>query len=206
MVAFAPDGSLRGARASAHSGFNGTAPWWEQAADDWAPYRGVAYRASGSHALGFRRTRPRSGRRRLERRSRRPSSRAPSGWSRPIASALRGLALRSGGRAALGQGRVAQPGYAAHERRGRRAEPDGRGCAHLGEGVRAGCLVKRTQRVRRSPSARVQASECCSAAGLVRSARSSPRPLPPAAARTALPACRTRPWAGAPASARSATT
>ena len=55
MVAFAPDGSIRGARASAHSGFNGTAPWWEQAADDWAPYGGVAYRASGSHALGFRR-------------------------------------------------------------------------------------------------------------------------------------------------------
>ena len=55
MVAFARDGSIRGARASAHSGFNGTAPWWEQAADDWAPYSGVVYRASGSHALGFRR-------------------------------------------------------------------------------------------------------------------------------------------------------
>ncbi len=55
LVAFAPDGALRGARASAHSGFNGTAPWWEQAADDWAPYVGVVYRASGSHALGFRR-------------------------------------------------------------------------------------------------------------------------------------------------------
>jgi hypothetical protein len=55
LVAFARDGSLRGARASAHSGFNGSAPWWEQAADDWAPYAGVAYRASGSHALGFRR-------------------------------------------------------------------------------------------------------------------------------------------------------
>ena len=55
MVAFAPDGSLRGARASAHSGYNGTQPWWEQAADDWAPYGGVVYRASGSHALGFRR-------------------------------------------------------------------------------------------------------------------------------------------------------
>jgi hypothetical protein len=56
FVAFAPDGTLRGARASAHSGFNGTAPWWEQAADDWAPYAGVVYRASGSHALGFRRS------------------------------------------------------------------------------------------------------------------------------------------------------
>ena len=32
------------------------APWWEQAADDWAPYAGVVYRASGSHALGFRRS------------------------------------------------------------------------------------------------------------------------------------------------------
>jgi hypothetical protein len=55
MVAFAADGSIRGARASAHSGFNAGAPWWEQVADDWAPYAGVAYRASGSHALGFRR-------------------------------------------------------------------------------------------------------------------------------------------------------
>lgn len=55
FVAFAADGSLRGARASAHSGFNGTAPWWDQEADDWAPYDGVAFRASGSHALGFRR-------------------------------------------------------------------------------------------------------------------------------------------------------
>jgi len=55
MVAFAPDGSLRGARASAHSGYNGMHPWWDQAADDWAPYTGVVYRASGSHALGFKR-------------------------------------------------------------------------------------------------------------------------------------------------------
>ena len=55
LVAFAEDGTLLGARASAHSGFNGTAPWWEQRADDWAPYAGIAYRASGSHALGFRR-------------------------------------------------------------------------------------------------------------------------------------------------------
>ncbi len=56
MVAFASDGSLQGARASAHSGFNGTVPWWDQASDDWAPYSGVVYRASGSHALGFKRT------------------------------------------------------------------------------------------------------------------------------------------------------
>jgi Flp pilus assembly pilin Flp len=56
LVAFAADGTLRGARASAHIGFNGTAPWWEQAANDWAPYSGVVYRASGSHALGFKRS------------------------------------------------------------------------------------------------------------------------------------------------------
>ena len=56
FVAFGPDGSVRGARASAHSGFNGASPWWEEAADDWAPYSGVVYRASGSHALGFRRS------------------------------------------------------------------------------------------------------------------------------------------------------
>jgi hypothetical protein len=55
FVAFARDGRVRGARASAHSGYNGTQAWWEQAADDWAPYSGVVYRASGSHALGFSR-------------------------------------------------------------------------------------------------------------------------------------------------------
>ena len=55
MVAFSRDGAVLGARASAHSGFNGSAPWWEQAADDWAPYAGDVYRASGSHALGFER-------------------------------------------------------------------------------------------------------------------------------------------------------
>ncbi|HEY3613388.1 MAG TPA: hypothetical protein VGK92_06770 [Gaiellales bacterium] len=55
FVAFAPDGSLRGARASAHSGYNATHAWWDQAADDWAPYVGTVYRASGSHALGFQR-------------------------------------------------------------------------------------------------------------------------------------------------------
>jgi hypothetical protein len=56
FVAFGRDGSLRGARASAHSGYNGTHAWWDQAADDWAPYAGSAYRASGSHALGFARS------------------------------------------------------------------------------------------------------------------------------------------------------
>ena len=53
FVAFTSGGEVIGARASAHSGFNGSQPWWDQAADDWAPYGGVAYRASGSHALGF---------------------------------------------------------------------------------------------------------------------------------------------------------
>ncbi|MDX6539601.1 MAG: hypothetical protein QOI71_1211 [Gaiellales bacterium] len=56
FVAFAHDGSILGARASAHSGYSGTEPWWNQAADDWAPYAGVVYRASGSHALGFKRS------------------------------------------------------------------------------------------------------------------------------------------------------
>jgi hypothetical protein len=55
LVAFSREGALLGARASAHSGFNGSAPWWDQAADDWAPYAGDVYRASGSHALGFKR-------------------------------------------------------------------------------------------------------------------------------------------------------
>jgi hypothetical protein len=56
FVAFGRDGALLGARASAHSGYNGTHPWWDQAAGDWAPYAGVVYRASGSHALGFKRS------------------------------------------------------------------------------------------------------------------------------------------------------
>jgi hypothetical protein len=56
FVAFDRSGVIRGARASAHSGYNGTDPWWDQSADDWAPYAGVVYRASGSHALGFERT------------------------------------------------------------------------------------------------------------------------------------------------------
>jgi hypothetical protein len=54
-VALAPDGRLEGARASAHLGWNGSAPWWDEQRDDWAPYAGVVYRAAGSHANGLRR-------------------------------------------------------------------------------------------------------------------------------------------------------
>ena len=86
LVAFAPDGSLRGARASAHSGFNGAAPWWEQAADDWAPYAGVVYRASGSHALGFRRSDLDLAGDALERRPRDRRARRLPAASRPTAS------------------------------------------------------------------------------------------------------------------------
>ena len=145
MVAFAPDGSIRGARASAHSGFNGTAPWWEQAADDWAPYGGVAYRASGSHALGFRRD---------------DLDLAGDGWNGDLATVEPGAVppgrggsgrtarprVRSRGRPALGEGRVAQSRHAAHERRRCGSQPHGRGGAHLGEGVRAGRLVRRPAR------------------------------------------------------------
>lgn len=55
LVAFAPDGSLLGARGSAHLGWNGSAPWWDEQRENWAPYAGVAYRAAGSHAVGLRR-------------------------------------------------------------------------------------------------------------------------------------------------------
>ena len=54
IVRTAPDGTLL-ARASAHGGFTGSAPWWESRSDDWTTYVGAVYRASGSHALGFRR-------------------------------------------------------------------------------------------------------------------------------------------------------
>ena len=49
--------------------------------------------------------------------------------------------LRPRGRAALGQGRLAQPRHAPHERGRRGPEPHGRGGAHVGAGVRAGRLV-----------------------------------------------------------------
>ena len=54
IVRSAAAGTLE-ARASAHGGFTGSAPWWEARRDDWASYDGTVYRASGSHALGFRR-------------------------------------------------------------------------------------------------------------------------------------------------------
>lgn len=54
-VALTADGQVQGARGSAHLGWNGSAPWWDERRDDFASYRGVAYRAAGSHALGLRR-------------------------------------------------------------------------------------------------------------------------------------------------------
>jgi hypothetical protein len=54
-VALTLDGRLDGARASAHLGWNGSAAWWDEQRDDWAPYTGVVFRAAGSHANGFRR-------------------------------------------------------------------------------------------------------------------------------------------------------
>ena len=50
-----PRGRLLGARGSAHLGWNGSDPWWDEHRDNWAPYGGVAYRAAGSHAVGLRR-------------------------------------------------------------------------------------------------------------------------------------------------------
>ncbi len=70
-VAFDARGALEGARGSAHLGWNGSAPWWDQRRDNWAPYDGIAYRAAGSHATGLAPRRPRSCRRCLERRPRR---------------------------------------------------------------------------------------------------------------------------------------
>jgi hypothetical protein len=55
LVRLDAQGRITGARASAHAGFNGSAPWWEMRRDAWAPYAGLAYRASGSHALGLSR-------------------------------------------------------------------------------------------------------------------------------------------------------
>ena len=54
-VALTPSGQVEGARASAHLGWNGSSPWWDEQRDDWAPYAGVLYRAAGSHANGLRR-------------------------------------------------------------------------------------------------------------------------------------------------------
>jgi hypothetical protein len=55
LVAFSSAGHLLGARGSAHLGWNGSTPWWDERRENWAPYAGVAYRAAGSHAVGLRR-------------------------------------------------------------------------------------------------------------------------------------------------------
>jgi hypothetical protein len=56
IVKLRPDGTVVGARASAHLGWNGLHPWWDLAPADWAPYPAPVYRASGSHAGSFRRS------------------------------------------------------------------------------------------------------------------------------------------------------
>jgi hypothetical protein len=53
IVKLRADGTVVGARATAHLGFNGRHPWWDLAADDWAPYPAPVYRAAGSHAGSF---------------------------------------------------------------------------------------------------------------------------------------------------------
>jgi hypothetical protein len=54
IVKLRTDGTLIGARASAHLGWNGLHPWWELKRGDWAPYPAPVYRAAGSHAASFR--------------------------------------------------------------------------------------------------------------------------------------------------------
>ena len=56
IVKLRGDGSVVGARATAHLGFTGRHPWWDLAHNDWAPYPAVVYRAAGSHAGGFSRS------------------------------------------------------------------------------------------------------------------------------------------------------
>lgn len=53
IVKLRGDGTVVGARASAHLGWNGRHPWWDLQPDDWAPYPAPVYRASGSHAGSF---------------------------------------------------------------------------------------------------------------------------------------------------------
>jgi hypothetical protein len=53
IVKLRGDGTVVGARASAHLGWSGRHPWWELAAADWAPYPAPVYRAAGSHAGSF---------------------------------------------------------------------------------------------------------------------------------------------------------
>jgi len=54
LVKLRADGTVVGARASAHLGWNGRHPWWELRSDDWAAYPATVYRASGSHAGSLR--------------------------------------------------------------------------------------------------------------------------------------------------------
>ena len=54
IVKLLADGTVVGARASAHLGWNGARPWWELKPGDWAPYPAPVYRAAGSHAGSFR--------------------------------------------------------------------------------------------------------------------------------------------------------
>jgi len=54
IVKLRDDGTVVGARASAHLGWNGRHPWWELRSGDWAAYPATVYRASGSHAGSLR--------------------------------------------------------------------------------------------------------------------------------------------------------
>lgn len=54
LVKLRNDGTVVGARASAHLGWNGRHPWWELRSGDWAGYPATVYRASGSHAGSLR--------------------------------------------------------------------------------------------------------------------------------------------------------
>ena len=54
IVKLRDDGTVVGARASAHLGWNGRHPWWELRSGDWAGYPATVYRASGSHAGSLR--------------------------------------------------------------------------------------------------------------------------------------------------------
>jgi hypothetical protein len=53
IVKLRGDGTVVGARASAHLGWAGRHPWWDLARGDWAPYPATVYRAAGSHAGSF---------------------------------------------------------------------------------------------------------------------------------------------------------
>ena len=69
IVKLRADGTVVGARASAHLGWNGaTALVGAAKPGDWAPYPAPVYRAAGSHAGSFRRGGDRPGRRPLGRR------------------------------------------------------------------------------------------------------------------------------------------